>query len=56
MACSNVLDVRVPDCFICKREGLAASTNLMARCQVRNVNKGNPVPYGTVPYGMVALN
>ena len=26
----------------------AASTNLMARCQILNVNKGNPAPYGTV--------
>ena len=39
--------------FVLLREGPAAITNLMARCQIPNVNKRNPVPYGTVPYGSV---
>ena len=38
------------------REGLAANTNLMARCQIPHVNMFNPVPYCTVAYGTVALN
>jgi hypothetical protein len=38
------------------REGPAANTNLMARCQIPQVNMANPVLYCTVAYGMVALN
>ena len=38
------------------REGHAANTNLMARCQIPHVSMVNPVVYCTVAYGAVALN
>ncbi len=37
------------------QEGHAASTHLMAKCQIMIVNKRNLVPHGTVPDGSVEL-
>jgi hypothetical protein len=47
----------VPFYYGTVREGPAASTNLMARCQILHVNMVyNPFLYCTVAYGTVALN
>ena len=45
-----------PALIISEREGASANTNLVAICEVMNLNKGNPVPYGIVPYRTVVLN
>ena len=54
-SCHCTCDSIGSSAYLYKREGHAASTNLMARCQILNVNKGNPVPHGIVPHGSVEL-